>query len=288
MADPLELLSSVLASGNKQGASSLGSLSKVFQNDATKTVSPKIGGGYLPSPPQEDSVYVWDNAANTATGRKSFTGTYNANTARKVIDAAKRYGVDPKLALSVSIQESGLGRYDPNNPMRVYGSSEGEFPELKPYNKKVDEAIQVSEDYDKVVAKTSPKVTSAEREIMAQLQARYKQKIDEASRVYENKKSELGYDDTVNLGVRILKHKMEQYSSKPIEKQIQAYNGFGKISTKYLKSIYGTPKVGMYGQPAESIDTRENPVYGHRVIDIYKNVVEQSPDLLKMINEDEQ
>ena len=76
----------------------------------------------------------------------------------RIINAAKKFGVDPNLALAVGYQESTLGKYDKDNPMRVR-DIHGAFNELP-----LDIRDKVSDDIDLGVAYLKYKMDNSPRQ----------------------------------------------------------------------------------------------------------------------------
>ena len=76
----------------------------------------------------------------------------------RIIKAAKKFDVDPNLALAVGYQESTLGKYDKDNPMRVR-DLRGSFNELP-----LDMRDKVSDDIDLGVAYLKYKMGKSPRQ----------------------------------------------------------------------------------------------------------------------------
>ena len=82
------------------------------------------------------------------------------------------------------------------------------------------------------------------------------------------------------LGIQILKDK-EQLAHRlgyhTPEMELQTYNGLGKIFPDTERQYHGFRMKKIYGVPVpeEGIDMRKNPLYGKRVLDVKKNVVDK-------------
>lgn len=155
-------------------------------------------------------------------------GNYNPDTINNIVQAAKLNGVDPNLALAVSLQETNLGNLDPDNIGRLmispdtYGSApKGINQDAYAFTKYLKEKME----YGK----------------------------------------KLGYADEAH--------------------QIQAYNGLGKL-TPSLK-VNGVPQAerfyGLLVNPGQSLNMRENPLYGKTIMDLRDNLIRTNPEIQRLI-----
>jgi len=165
------------------------------------------------APEKEGRVRVVDKRPD-ATEKANYTGRYPEGTIRKIIQAAKSYGVDPALALAIGLQESALGKLSQFNPLQLAGSS-GAVP----------------------------------------------------SNVFA-----VHPEDMVEAGMRHLKMKMQSMRGASPELQIQAYNGLGK---PMMEKGYGGLEM--------DVPMRERPLYGQRVMALKEHAIQQSPEILSMI-----
>ena len=82
------------------------------------------------------------------------------------------------------------------------------------------------------------------------------------------------------LGVQMLKDKEKiahNLGYHTPEMELQTYNGLGKIFPDTERNYHGYRMKKIYGVPVpeEGLDMRKNPLYGKRVLDIKKNVVDK-------------
>jgi hypothetical protein len=83
-------------------------------------------------------------------------------------------------------------------------------------------------------------------------------------------------DPRGELAVALMNQKLREHPHPASEAlKIQAFNGLG-----ILKPLPGS--TSMYGIPLP-IDTRKNPVYGKRVIDLRENVIKPNKDIQALI-----
>ena len=92
--------------------------------------------------------------------------------------------------------------------------------------------------------------------------------------------------DLVDLSMQTMgdKNKLAAKLGKKSEEEvIQAWNGYGKISSTSfggkVKKVYG---LDVTDNP---IDMNTDPVYGRRVIDIRDNILKTNPDIVKLVDE---
>lgn len=93
-------------------------------------------------------------------------------------------------------------------------------------------------------------------------------------------------EDFVDLSMLTMQDKnkiADKLGKKTDEEVIQAWNGYGKISST---SFGGTVKK-VYGVDVSSkpIDMAKDPVYGRRVVDIRDNILKNNPDIVKLVDE---
>jgi hypothetical protein len=141
-------------------------------------------------------------------------------------------GYDPKRALAVALQESGIGRTDPN--------------------------------YFHV------------------LRGKTKSGKDRIPEEYQN----LTMDE---LGIQLLKDKQKlanKLGYTTPEMELQTYNGLGKIFRDTEKDYHGFEMQKIYGVPIpeEGIDLRKNPLYGKRIMDLEKEVINKDPYVNQLVD----
>lgn len=91
--------------------------------------------------------------------------------------------------------------------------------------------------------------------------------------------------DPVDYSMKVMKGKAEvakRLGKKTEAEAIQAWNGYGMVRGAGNKGK-------MYGIDTTDtpIDTKKNPVYGKRVVDIRDNILKKNPDIVKLVNESE-
>lgn len=94
--------------------------------------------------------------------------------------------------------------------------------------------------------------------------------------------------DSIKEGISFLKDKLDyaqRLGKKTEPEQIQAYNGYGKLG-KIVET--GDDAVNMhkwYGVDVSKtpIDLNKNPMYGKRVVDLRDNVLKRNPDIVKIV-----
>lgn len=209
------------------------SIKKYYDTDADDD----SGGSDKPAP--KKMIRLFDRRKTVAaTGvpfsdKYSKTGSYDPEIIGNIIKAAKFNGVDPNTAIALALQETSLGKLDPDN----IGASL-----MKPgaYGKAPKGMNQDAYEFTRLL-----------KEKMA-----YGQK--------------LGYDDEAH--------------------QLQAYNGLGKLANKGDYQLGGVAQnQSFYGKqlkPGESLDLKENPLYGKTVIDLRDNLIKNNPDIQNMIGAD--
>lgn len=91
------------------------------------------------------------------------------------------------------------------------------------------------------------------------------------------------------LGIQILKDKAEYannlgYTGPLME--LQTYNGLGKIFRNTENKYHGFNMQKIYGVPIppEGIDMKKNPLYGKRILDYKKNVIDQDPYVDQLVD----
>jgi hypothetical protein len=218
---------------------------------------------YSPIPNQKRLRLPLKDYGQTSDGRPSFTGHYDVETIKRIIDAAHKFGVDPNIALALSLQESGLGEHTEGyNPLRVFTKDQKlgipeaiqELPQIKPLVEELRKYKDPSETYEV-------------------LDAKLRKRIEEED-----------LNDKINQGVAILKHKMSLHADKPLDYQIQAYAGLGQgYSPKYVKQFI--PSGELYGKPVSGINPSIDLNHGKRVLDLLENVIKKSPELQEWVKE---
>lgn len=94
-------------------------------------------------------------------------------------------------------------------------------------------------------------------------------------------------DDPIKEGISFLKDKLEyakRLGKKTEPEQLQAYNGYGKLTSKSEDKSNKYYGIDVSKSP---LDMNKNPVYGKRIIDIRDNVLKNNPDIVKMVQESE-
>lgn len=91
------------------------------------------------------------------------------------------------------------------------------------------------------------------------------------------------------LYLNILKEKIDKGKKlfpDDIEKQIQVYNGLGKINATTENDYHGFNMKKIYGVPIpkEGINMKETPLYGKEILDIRDNILKQNPELIKYVD----
>lgn len=93
-------------------------------------------------------------------------------------------------------------------------------------------------------------------------------------------------EDFVELSMLEMQDKMkiaERLGKKTDEEIIQAWNGYGKITSESfggkVKKVYGIDVT------KEPIDMSKNPVYGKRVVDIRENIIKKNPEIRRIVEE---
>jgi len=97
---------------------------------------------------------------------------------------------------------------------------------------------------------------------------------------------ETAEEDFLDLTMLTMQDKIkmaERLGKKTDEEIIQAWNGYGKISSESfggkVKKVYG---IDVSKNP---IDMSKNPVYGKRVVDIRENIIKKNPEIKKIVEE---
>lgn len=91
-------------------------------------------------------------------------------------------------------------------------------------------------------------------------------------------------DDPIKEGIGFLKEKLNYakgLGKKTEPEQIQAYNGYGKISAKSEDKSNKYYGIDVSKTP---IDMNKTPLYGQRVIDLRDNVLKKNPDIVKLVD----
>lgn len=90
-------------------------------------------------------------------------------------------------------------------------------------------------------------------------------------------------DDPIKEGIGFLKDKLaygKQLGKKTEPEQIQAYNGYGKITAKSEDNSTKYYGIDVSKTP---IDMNKTPLYGKRIVDLRDNVLKQNPDIVKLV-----
>lgn len=91
-------------------------------------------------------------------------------------------------------------------------------------------------------------------------------------------------DDPVKEGISFLKDKLNyaaKLGKKTEPEQIQAYNGYGKITAKSEDKSNKYYGIDVSKNP---IDMNKTPLYGQRVIDLRDNVLKKNQDIVKLVD----
>lgn len=183
--------------------------------------------------------------------RPSFKGKYPQQTIDMIINSSLKHGVDPTLGLAVGLQESNLGKYKPVSDLapQIKMLSTTRSPNLNPMN------------YDYTYLKDLEDVSR-----------------EEFLNMSEEERTKRVQRGAINAAINHLKMKMENSPIKnTLAHRIQAYNGLGKLA-----GGVGYPEFQNQGRV---IDTKINPVFGQRVLDLRDKAIMQSPEIMKRINE---
>jgi hypothetical protein len=156
----------------------------------------------------------------------------SSDVMKQIVATSVGMGYDPKRALAVALQESGIGRTDPN--------------------------------YFHV------------------LRGKTKSGKDRIPEEYQN----LTMDE---LGIQLLKDKQKlanKLGYTTPEMELQTYNGLGKIFRDTEKDYHGFEMQKIYGVPIpkEGIDLRKNPLYGKRIMDLEKEVINKDPYVNQLVD----
>jgi hypothetical protein len=96
---------------------------------------------------------------------------------------------------------------------------------------------------------------------------------------------ETAEEDFLDLTMLELQDKMKlarRLGKKTDEEVLQAWNGYGKISSQSFGGG-GVKKVYGLDVSKEPIDMAKNPVYGKRVVDIRENIIKKNPEIKKLV-----
>lgn len=222
----------------------------------------------------ENKVRVIDKGAKS-NKRPSFGGTYDASVIDEIILAAHKHGVDPKLALAIGLQESNFGErtsyqsvfhshYSPEMIFQTVDGSKGWHKKNWSNYTKMEDAYWGGRTSDSSDDKNTAFVRAAAAKMM-------EEEYSAAKRRQHAKMVEMHLDTETKAGVRWIKHQMSLApKGSSLAMQIQAFNGFG----------YGDEN--QYGVPGR-VQMSKNPLYGKRIIDLMKNAINNSPEILRRI-----
>jgi hypothetical protein len=187
----------------------------------------------------------------SATPKSNLNQHIDEDKVDRTVWAALKHGVDPKIALAILAQESNFGKSDTSNPFRIWNSS-----------------TDGGHEFDLI----------AEPKELIRLESYYRRgQQDKLDSLQEqmNEKYKSALDDPYEYAVLAMKRKFDAHPSTDPAMQIQSWNGLGVLGGKGSYTKSGDT---LYGEKLP-IDTRKNPVYGKRILDIVDGVINQSPDI---------
>lgn len=227
---------------------------------------------------------------------RRFTGEYDSELIKKVIGISMHLGFDPYTGLAMLMQESNFGQpaESDNNPFGAFGHNNPFYTTAM--GNWV--AKHFDDDYDKEQRGKKPTEAYLKLKEMYNNAESYYERAGNLAQNLEN----AGIDENVMSGARstlmwkqqevndtferiaeplaYAQKMQEKYKDRPEAYRIQAYNGLNKLTKEY----YGGNITHAYGLPLP-IDTKENPVYGKRVIDLRDNVIKANSTINELVGE---
>lgn len=176
------------------------------------------------------------------------TGDYDLGLAREIYAKAQAKGVDPKIAVSIAMIESNLGKTWPSNPMQVIHDRIA--PELR---ERTQQAIAagmdpVEKNYQTAMVKAVGPDGKIAPEVHAKLKGEYEKNLTKIHR-------SANIDAALDHFKQVQKYAKAAGFVDPI-KLTQAYNGLGTINASPEKPYYGR---------TVPINMAKDPVYGRLV-----------------------
>jgi len=209
------------------------------------------------APADNYGININDDRQVEATSGKSvesnFSGKYDPQVIKDIIEVAKQKGIDPYTFLSIGLQETGLGKHQFRK-----GDEDDRYPGIP--ESKIN--VLASDDID------------WEGDVMNGVAGKPESEVRKAA---------------LGLQADLLKQKMKIANKLGIKDEagrLQAYNGYGIISGKpysdpdnpsnYPRKMYGVD-VG------DGVSARKNPLYGKRIIDLRENIIKKNSDIQKLV-----
>lgn len=179
---------------------------------------------YIPPPPMDYELQY--------SGDESKKYPVSSDVMKQIVSTSVGMNYDPKRALAVALQESGIGRTDPNY-------------------------------FHVLTGKT-------------------KSGKDRIPKEYQN----LTMDE---LGIQLLKDKQKlanKLGYTTPEMELQTYNGLGRVFRDTEKDYHGFEMQKIYGVPIpeEGIDMEKNPLYGKRIMELEKEVINKDPYVNQLVD----
>lgn len=237
-----------------------------------------------------DNVYIKEGI---------FKGYYPTENIKALIRASMKHGLNPNTVLAVALQESNFGTtrddYGVNNISEFEEQRLKISQKLLNTNKLLSKYDERGGDlmgrkyyqrvYDETESADTEETRSKGRVILDGL-SKYppnlvKQKWDlteELDKSYTDEEVYRKETPPEDILVKTLVDKINYAKKLGYENeshQLQAFNGLG---------VLDTGEMGMYNRVGK-IDTRKEPIYGNRIIDLRENTIKKNPTIQKLILE---
>lgn len=224
------------------------------------------------------------NDSNKPTGRPSVRGNVPTDVIYNVARAARDVGVDPKIAIAMALQETNLGARGAGRDNPFHIRHDDESPNTPPiFMEELNSFKKIRPVINPIIQRLNKDTSFYNKDTndydMQMLKEFYKNKWDDDANLLRQEYEKANLHTPEHQALSYLKQRMNQQKNKPLANKIQAYNGLGKIGDGRGETDKGQY---LYGRK-DVIDTRKDPVYGKRVMQLIKEVIEKSPELLSLM-----
>ncbi len=271
------------------------------ENDAVKK---SIKTRFVPNHPQggikiNDSRTVDSTTGKNLSDRQKMNAEVSPDLVKNIIGAANRNGIDPATMISIGLQETNYKPEYINNPFRLKNGVDNVIYDLSPTAKKRAQIrSQLPPEIQNLVSGVASRhtfdpSTPAYNESLTNDLIQFQQtnpKFNKILKKYFDLEDQATTEiqdlisthdnNPAEFAAKVLKMKMDYANrlgmNQDEAQQLQAWNGYGKIGEGIKKG---------YGMDTSNLDTKTNPVYGKRIIDLRENVIKKNPEIMRMILE---
>ena len=286
-----------------------------LKDDANTADSPKPDAAVNPRvsgdptvPPQEIKL---SEAGTSPRDYQQYKGSYPAQTIREIAQAAKEKGIDPRIALAVSMAETRLGKQfeqgmpagqhysDPLNAMNLVGSVKGDST-LNYLNSKIDSVAArypkdnpLHQQWNSTAYDIASKLKDNGEDVGTNDVLLGSQKYQNVIAKYPDLQPQVaklnGLQKDVDFTAEINKQRGNYIENNMIPLSVEALkekmsSAHSDDSATQLQAYNGFGKLpaGYYGSKVP-IDTRQTPIYGNQVLDIADKYFTGNPVLDSLI-----